>query len=179
MNDHETGPFGHYEKGTSGHVLNALCDYGVPLTVVENIQFNKGELFFIGATREHYGRYKYFDGIDRPLFSFQNQALMAQPIVLQHDGTKKAKFRLNLSVHGTPGFIISGKDATPQLHAFIRYPVLTNMMTHECYKLHQAAGAFFQGGSNDPNGEFIYLEFWKPEGAQAVVDYINEHYKPE
>lgn len=31
-------------------------------------------------------------------------------------------------------------------------------------------------GSSGPYEEFIYIEFWKPEGAQAFVDYVNNNF---
>lgn len=61
-------PFGNYERGTIGHVLNALVDWGIPLTTVENIQFSmEGNL---NLRNTCIGCYKYVDGFELPLFFF-------------------------------------------------------------------------------------------------------------
>lgn len=178
--DYTTGLFGHYEKGTTGHVLNALCHWGVPISVVENLHFTKDGLLK-DSRGELFGRYKYFDGIEQPLFIFTNRALGKQRFVrVEEEGATvlAPDFRLSLSTHDTPGLIIDGDDATPELHFKLRR-CLTNYMYDPWYEIHKAAGAFFQGGAHYPEGRFFYIEFWLPAGAQAFVDRLNAEYRPK
>lgn len=170
-----TGSFGTYERGTSGHVLNALCECGVPLHIAEEVNFSNGStLMYMG---EEFCKYKYFDGIDQPLFRFQSEAYGRQAMMTNpEEGTLKAHFYLCLSVQDTPGLVIRGPDASVTLHEFIRYTCLTNDTRQPGYKLTQDSGAYFQGGSERPEGEFIFIEFWKPKGAQAFVDFVNENF---
>lgn len=169
------GPFGVYERGSAGHVMNAMYESGVPIRIIEEINFSNGsELMLYGKV---FGRYKYFDGIDQPLFYFQDEIYNRQRMVVDPEArTAKPEFRLGLSVQGTPGLTISGPEASVELHEFIRHNCLTNYMDAPGYKLSHESGAFFQGGSNDPHGEWIFIEFWKPKGAQAFVNYINNNY---
>lgn len=166
--NHEHGPFGNYERNTSGHILNALCYLGVPLTVVEDLNVgNNGKLHLRG---KEYGTYKYFDGIERPLFRFQERAFEN---ACDHEGN----YMLCLSTHDTPGLILTGEHHATELAWETIKRCLTNYMTDPFYKLSQESGAFFQGGSNDKDGGFLYVEFWKPAGAQAWVDGFNAELK--
>lgn len=170
-----SGPFGRYEAGSSGSVLNALYLAGVQVTVVERLTIGDGIIKHNGETFAHY---RFFDGIKLPLFRFTTlQHLNEQTLSSDADGTLHPRFKLVLSNHNTPGLIFSGSVATPELHAFLQRS-LTNMMNDPWYKVHQEAGAFFQGGSDNPNGGWFYIEFWKPSGAQAYVDKLNAEYKP-
>jgi hypothetical protein len=171
------GPFGSYKRESCGHVLNALCEFGIPINAIERWVFTKDNRMSERTTDgwKEQVRYKYFDGIEQPLFLFQNQVLNQQRWERGEDGVLRPKFRLSLNASGTPGLSIGGPMATPELHAFM-HRMLTNWVQDPCYAIHQAAGAFFQGGADNPNGEYIFIEFWKTAGAQAFIDYVNEHY---
>ena len=162
------------QRGSPYHILNALLDWGIPLNVVENVTVGTSELKLNDKT---FGTYKYFDGIEQPLFMFQNEHYnqLGHKVCVTPDG-EVSEFRLRLSSHGTPALISTGDAATPKLHAFI-YRTLTNVTTCPWYKTHTDADAFFQGGSNNPDGQWFYVEFWRPAGAQKYVDKFNEEYK--
>jgi hypothetical protein len=169
------GPFGTCERGTTGHVLNAMCECGVPLHIVEEVGFSNGSTLMYKG--KEFCKYKYFDGIDQPLFRFETQSYNEQWMVADPETrTTRPKFRLGLSVQDTPGLTINGSDASVELHEFIRCQCLTNYMDAPGYNLSQESGAFFQGGAHDPEGQWIFIEFWKPKGAQAFVDFINNNY---
>lgn len=91
---------------------------------------------------------------------------------------KLGEFKYTMSIHNTFGFVIDGEHATPKLHAFL-HRMLTNWTPDPCYKIHQEAGAFFQGGAHDPDGGWFYIEFWRPGGVKAFMDYLNANYDPE
>lgn len=169
------GPFGQYERGTTGHVLNALCELGVPVVIAEAVGFSNGSVLMYGG--EEFCTYQYFNGIDQPLFRFKDKAYKRQHMVVDRENViARPQFRLGLSVQDTPGLTISGPEATPELHNFIKTECLTNWMDKPGYKVNKEAGAYFQGGSENPKGQYIFIEFWKPKGAQAFVDFVNKNY---
>ena len=175
-----SGPFGNYKAPSIGHVMNSLVKFGVPVNVVETVVFGKDEITYNGKP---FAVYKYFEGIEQPLFRFLDETysrvFAQQNYVINGDKTLSPRFKLTLSNHDTPGLIISGKAANQEIHAFITNLVMCNFTDDVKYKIKSDAGAFFQGGSNMPDGEYIYIEFWKPSDAQAFVDYINENFKME
>lgn len=177
--DYNTGPYGQYTRKSLGHILNALCHWGIPLNVVESlhstpdgeIRDNKNQVF---------ARYKYFDGIEQPLFYFTaihnyNDHLYTVEQIDGHDEIQP-NFRLQLSSKDTPGLMVDQKIlATPVLHAIFNR-TLTNYMNDPWYEVHKKAGAFFQGGYGSPEGEYFYIEFWQSKGAQAYIDRLNSEY---
>ena len=168
-------PTGQYPRNSVGHILQTLRDQGIPETVAGSVIVSQDTIMY---GNQPFASFKYFPGIEQPLFRFQNEAYMRQRFIVGDDNVVKPLFRLTLSVHGTPAFEINGIDATPELHDLIRWQMLTNDTRQEGYKLSQDAAAFFQGGSEDREGQRIYIEFWKPAGAQAWVDKLNEIYRP-
>ena len=175
----------NYPRQSVGHVLQALRDLGVPeniagtVTLAKNDQTSGRDRIFYHD--QLFAEYKYFEGIEQPLFCFHSgwRSFAQQKLELQEDGSLKPLFRLSLGIYGETSFVISGHDASPQLHKFIHIECLTNWIDRPGYKLTYESGAFFQAGHDDPNGEYIYIEFWKPKGAQAFVDFINANYKPQ
>ena len=171
------GPFGSYDHGAPGAVLNHLVrGENVPLSIVETLQIGNKVIM---KGNEQVGMFKWFDGISTPcvLWLVPSAHAYREPKVIIKNGISVPQFRPSLCVHGTPALEVNGEWATPALHWFLQ-GMLTNWTDDERYKLHQAAGAFFQGGHSDPNGKWFLMEFWKPEGVEAFIQYINEHYDP-
>lgn len=173
-----------YPRGTLGHVLDALRDWGIPEIIAGTVTFGKYSL--TSSQQLYYGEnlfaeYKYFDGIEQPLFRWHMNASSygTQRMVRQDDNTLKPAFRLSLGVHNNASLVIEGDEATPELHRFLLGEALTNWMDRPGYKLSKESGAFFQGGSDNPEGKWFYIEFWEPQGAQAFVDFVNENFKPK
>lgn len=178
------GPFGSYVWGTFGAVLNsAIRNENIPLSKAEDLillKYDQREGGTIAYRKESniVARFKWVEGISYPIFSWMGEEFSLynqHSFVMQKDDTLKPKFRLSFCCHGTPAFQISGEQATPELHQFL-HRMLTNWTKDPCYEIHQNAGAFFQGGSHDPDGQFIMIEFWKPAGAEAFMKYLNENY---
>lgn len=171
------GPFGDYNHGTVGAILNAARRYeNVPLGKVERFQVGGG---VIADGVNIIARYKWFDGLDRPCFYWLGEYRTYSNFRMQErDGKQVPKFRATLTCHEMAGLEVNGELATPALHRFFRR-MLTNYTNDPCYALHKACGAFFQGGSQDANGKWFLLEFWIPAGVQAFIDYLNENYDPE
>ena len=84
------------------------------------------------------------------------------------------KVELKLSCHDM--FCIEEKNLTQVQHRFLRNIVLCNWMDDERYKIAKQAGAFLQGGYDQIYG-WILIEFWKPNGAENFINYVNEHGK--
>lgn len=65
-----SGPFGNYDFGTTGYVLNSLCKYGLPVNTVENICVGSGKLTTIRD--KPYGSYRLFSVERVILFWFED-----------------------------------------------------------------------------------------------------------
>lgn len=84
--------------------------------------------------------------------------------------------RVTTCCHGTPALQL--ENASPELHALLRRVVGCNWVNDPAYKVRNDAGAFFQGGSNLTEG-WALIEFWRPEGAQAFVNFIAKEWLKE
>lgn len=168
-----------YPRNSLGHILDSLRDLGIPETISGSVTVGDGKVNYTGETFAHY---KYFDGIEQPLFRFSNIAYNQHRHIIDHDEKLKSNFHLSLSNQNTPGLIVTGFDASQNLRDFIKRTMLTSIMTEPGYKLKTESGAFFQGGAEDASPDhdpfmgYLFIEFWKSEGAQAFVDYINENF---
>ena len=70
----------------------------------------------------------------------------------------------------------SGPYITDRVHKAISGVMNDKYMRSPNYAAVTEATAFFQGGSESPNSDWYYIEFWKPEGAQAYVDKVNAEF---
>jgi hypothetical protein len=157
-----------------------MVQYGIPTRIVkEEVQDVVNGIITTGKGNV-FGKYRYFSGIDNPLFYFNNPNYMKQPVAVDPEtGSIKPMFRLNLSVHeDTAGLSVFGDIATPELHDFMRMMLnLNGDVDDERYSLTMDSGATFQDGSKDREGKRIHIVFWNSEGAQFFVDYVNKNYK--
>ena len=119
------------------------------------------------------GKWSFFPELGKtPIFQFCSdwqEEYLHQIKPKNKGGVSKVHFKISLTTYGTPGLVVSGKLATPELHEKLSQ-TLTNFMPDPWYHISQDAGAFFQSGSNDPNSGFFMIEFWKPAG---TIHYIN------
>lgn len=179
-----SGPFGSYPHRSLGGVLNAAAGTeGVPLTKVEAFQLGSEDATIgrISYDGKRVAQYRWFDDLPQPLFRWIDPdfgIFNQHKLIVEEGGKKRCEFRLTLSAHHTAALEVSGELSTPALHQFLM-GMLTNWIDDPRYRLHKDAGAFFQGGHADPNGGWFYIEFWRPEGAQAIIDYVNAHYDPD
>lgn len=161
-----------YQRGSIGHVLHHLREWGIIETIAGSVMVGDGAITYGG---EEFAKYKYFDGIEQPLFRFQNEVYMRQHYVRQTDDSFRPDFKLTLSDNDRVCLAIKGLAATPKLHDFVHYEVMTTFVLKPGYTLTKNSGAVFQSGINNKYGEFT-IEFLKPIGAQAFVKYINESF---
>lgn len=177
-----SGPFGNYESQSAGGVLNALCAFGVPMHIVDSVIFDSennsyGSLTYRGKP---FADYKYFEGIQQPLFRFRDEyskVFAQQTFVVNDDKTLRPRFKLMLSKNDTASLILSGRAACREAHDFISDLVLCQAMGDVRHKLRTSAGALFQNDISWPDNSYIFIEFLRPPGAQAFVDYVNENCK--
>jgi len=171
-------------------LLNSLCEEGVPLNIVERLTIMCDGTLKDGE--ETFACYKYFDGIDKPLFFFNSVNYGHQNAVWHTvDGKEvlRPQLKLSLYLHNNASLVLyKPRDRsvfTEDLYDFIKRFMNANIshvtesssewtkQNHQMYKIREDAGAFFQGGSDSFHNGFLYIEFWKPKGAQAFVDYVN------
>ena len=169
MEKRVSGPFGSYTRECAGYILNALCALGVPINIVGDIRIGDPRGLLLHS--EIFADYKYFPGIEQPLFRFHNKAFGQQRFIRLEDNSIKPNFHLSLGKNGVASLNIDEHSVTSELHAFL-CGMFTNRVKDPRYDLHHKAGAFFKG---DP-GETLTIEFWKPSGAEAFVDYVNDHF---
>jgi hypothetical protein len=160
-----------YGVKTVGHILRSLRDLGIPVTTTDSVIVGAG---IIMLHDKPFALYKYFDGIEQPLFDFEDKSYHAHRHLINGD-TLKSKFHLSLTHHRTAGLVVSGWDATHSLREFLN-SMFTNDIRDPCYTLRQNSGAFFQAGISlvrDSESGYIFIEFSKPSGAQAFIDHLN------
>ena len=171
------GPYGVGESGSTRHVLNALHKCGVPLAVSQGIQVGSKELVMNGRI---VAKYKYFQGIEQPLFSgLEDFYMKPRMLVNPEEGTAKYMLRLWMIEHDSgdflPHLVIPEQDVTAELRKFIKQMWWkTGDNTDPVYQLVKDSLAVFNGIMSD-HGR-IDIEFWNPAGAQAFVDYINNNF---
>lgn len=71
-----------------------------------------------------------------------------------------------------PGINIHGPQVTELVWELFRYSIAANRIDCPWYKARQEAGAFFQGGSDKPDG-WVFIEFWSPTKSNGYVNLIN------
>lgn len=76
--------------------------------------------------------------------------------------------------HGKgPGINIHGPHVTRLVWSLFNYSIMSNRIDCRWYQARQQAAAFFQGGSDRPDGEWLFIEFWRPDNATAYLELIN------
>lgn len=167
------GPYGNYKFGTAGAVLNACCSFErIPLRIVEDFKIGVGTIVYM---EKLIARYRWFDGIDKPLFQWIDsdfQIYSQQKMILDEkdfNGVKRKglrpQFKLSLSPNMLPAFEIYGRDANPELLHFIQ--------SHQ-----SCVGTIIisQNTIGMFNGVKYFVEFNDPEKAKSFIDYVNENY---
>lgn len=170
------GPFGRYTRYNAGHVMNALSAYGIPLHLVERVQFSRDDRLTLDG--KHFATYAYFEGIEQPIFGFSDCTYLDAG-----DNGQQADFRLNLFAHQKqhPCLLIAKEQVSDEFRAY-----LTDKIFHSTYALRDdtafelahSCGAKFKWGFRRHIREFVCIEFWYPEHAQAFVQYLNTQWRP-
>lgn len=144
-----SGPFGNYEWGTAGAILNAAVrNEHLPLYIVECSAIGEISNDGIGVLK-HGGevicRYKWFKGINYPIFQWMGKYITYRQhtFILFEDNKLKANFRLSLSSSDTVALVIADRQATPSLHKMLK-SMITDDQTDPCYEISKNAGAVFR-----------------------------------
>jgi hypothetical protein len=87
--------------------------------------------------------------------------------------------------HGKgPGINIHGKHVTESVHQIFSRVMRSNHMDSPFYKARQKCSAFFQGGYDEPKGEWLFIEFWGSDYLDFVqiirrfVNYLDNEGNP-
>lgn len=169
------GPFGNYSHGSAGATLNALCEFGLPLTIVEDLTvcgMRRGtELRYCGSI---FARFHWFEDLDYPLFDFsvsvkkehRNYGQSCQSAVYDEMArTHKPLFKLTLNgVNKTPLLCIEQKWVTQKLNQFLEKLVI--LMSDE----HSSVVVIYPGPA-----AWIF-EFKTAHKADEFVRAINERF---
>lgn len=172
------GPFGNYEGECMGSLLNTIVRVeNIPMRIAEDVYTEDG---FLKDHGDVLGQYKWFSEFGKYLFYWYSDIYNRQTFVIQEDKSLKPEFRLQLSLNRMACIHVSGfePELMKEIKTFIR-SMLTNYMEDPCYELTQQAGAFFQSGSEKEVPDYILIEFWKPQGAQAWVEHFNANFKTQ
>lgn len=164
-----------YPRGSVGHILHHLREWGIPERISGSVTVSDEEIFY---GNDMFAQFKYFEGIEQPLFNFQDSVYHRQKMELQEDGSLIPQFRLSMYVHQNPSLVIEGHEATSELYEFLQQVFFTSDTRELGYKVRTDSKAFFQGGCGSPAGNYFYIEFYNSKAAQSAVDFINENYRP-
>lgn len=157
-------PFDNTVRASDDHVRNALFECGIPAEEVKELVITRTKILKEGCV---FADYDYFSEIEQPLFRFQ------VPRFCNLQDKRTGHYKLVLGPHSHPSLILQGKDHATLIAWQTVNRCLTNYIKDPFYELSRNAGAFFQGGSSNPEQEYIYVEFWKFKGAQAWLDAFN------
>lgn len=168
--DFNKGPFGNYEGRSVGKVINALHHFGLPMRICDSVTVSKEGLYLYG---EPFATHQWFDDVytqpDVPLFHFHDRTYASVQGYFGYQPT--------LSDKGTLGLEFYKTAARPPVYDSICALLNNKDMRSDEYKATQAAGAFFQSGSDNRNGEYFFVEFWKQKGAVAWCELFTKNYR--
>lgn len=171
--------------GTLRHLINALKDHGVPSDtvdrlriIVENIDVPEEDRRIIMYDgQEIFGRAKYFEGIDKPLFCFSDDNLNYHhsEVKQKGDATRSIlRFRLSLSVkYNRICLSIGERQVTQKIREAISEAWVT-FAQKTGYSGGTIGTVLIQETDSDTS---IDVLFWRPEPAVAFVEYLNKNYE--
>lgn len=74
--------------------------------------------------------------------------------------------------HGD-GVVMYGSYVTERVHGVVSQIIEDCWTNSEYYQARQKCGAFFQGGSHDPKGKYIFIEFLGNSDSESVKDFLR------
>ena len=174
-------PFGDYESGTTGHVLNCLAHAGIPMHIADSVGIGSWLVTYQGKI---FARFRSFEGIEEVLFLFSDP-IYNQQHATDFLGDLVPKFRLQLNTNDYPALILTGQLVTYELVKFIE-----EMISHTkpvgydvLYAINMACSPEIlvkpdpREYGADQSTPYFEIQFGLPHGAQAFVDYINTHFR--
>lgn len=164
-----------YQKGTIGHILDAIKRVGVPENITNILTLSDGLVYLHSR---QFAEYKYFNDIKDPLFLFTNNVYNGQKFLVNEDSIIVPAFRLTLSDDGLPCFEIKGRNATEGLHSFLHELVSVDALDEEAIKVTSLSDAFFSVGYDQPLGNHFKIIIGNPAFANEFIEYINRNYTP-
>lgn len=176
-----TGPFGGYEIGSVGAILNLLVrQEQIPLRIAEQVTVGEN---IVNYGNEVVSRFKVLEHETGSSVVFKHTldwGVRNSPITFTDaEGVRRMKFHPHLrSGYGTACVEFAGKYATPELHRFLSYVLGCNRMDEKTYHLGKKAGHFFQVGYSDPHCKFFQIEFCgSPQAIKEWCDWCTANYR--
>ncbi len=79
-----------------------------------------------------------------------------------------------------PGLYLFGNYVTPRVHQGFKQIMMCNDIRYPEYKATRKVNAFFQGGSENPDGKFVFIEFLqtKLKNHEDFMDIVNRQIGP-
>lgn len=79
-----------------------------------------------------------------------------------------------------PGLYLRGPWVTPEVHEAFTLIMRANHTDDPAYHARNKCCAFFQGGSENPNGEYVFIEMWTfdPSKWEDFEKIVNEKVTP-
>ncbi len=161
------------DRGSLGHILRALTEWGVAASIVNNIIMESTDTLL--SKGKVFAKYAYFEGIEQPLFHFMEKEYRQQSYRVEADNTVKPIFKMYLSHKGQAIFEIRGNMANEELYHRLKEMTCQEEGSPE-YDVLRSSGAFFDTGFDDPRGQHFLIEFWETKDAQKFIDHLNNTY---
>lgn len=169
-------PFGNYERKSLGHILNSLVTTrNIQLRTVESVTIHWNGT--INLNDKLFGKYKYFENIELPLFYIKDQYFQQNYIKLEN-GKLLPQFIPVLNMEGNPGFTYTRGYPNQKLYDFVT-KILSKETTPEWLELNNNCWPVMRNKMEDSSDGYFFVEFCKPEGIVQWIDKLNSEYDPE
>ena len=172
------GPFGDGARLTLSHLLNALCTWGVPVAVVDKLSIQNAD--WLSYQGKCFAKFKYFDGVEQPLFFFMDPGYITHPFIVKTNGDVNEmvpNYRLSLSDTNRAVLDIRGPDVTDSLKYKLR-ETLTPIDDHDWFPVSERAQAVMETGYDRTSGEWVQVDFLMPVFAKEYLEKLNNEYRP-
>lgn len=168
-----SNPFGNYDKGTMGHILNALHAFGIPITTVENLILSTDQEVYMGS--KLYAKWRYFDDIEQPLFYFTNEFFMTQKYEMKEDSSLVPKFVPLLTIGRQPCFYHQA-PVSENLRNFLINALASK--DGEWSEVNKKCLPRFKTGKDNTYEKDICITFSESDGLEEWFKLLNTQYDP-
>jgi hypothetical protein len=162
-------------------VIEQISLRGFPEKLIPQLVFTKTQ-FKIGE--DIHGNYKFFDCLDNPVIYFKDTRYNKQQVterlsdyITPYYHEKIPRFHLSLNRNNKPCLEVKGDLATASLYTFLKNITDIDKISDELFDLNVDADAYFDIGSDNPEGKHFSIEFRIAYGAQRFIDYVNNHFR--
>lgn len=150
--------------------------FGMDQMVIENLAFNDNGAIFCSEFGEIVGHYTLVDDA-LPVIGFTHKNF--QTYQRQRKSGVYPCFVPRLSGYDQRvGIMVDGPEmAPPEFHDWLVSNLFTNWMDRPGYKITRVSSPFFQGGYDNRDGKWFYIEFMSRREIYKTVKWINENFR--